>query len=308
VSSYSIIIASYNSADFLPATIGSCLRQTVPAAEIIVVDDGSTDGTASICAGFGRDIRYVRVENGGVSAARNHGAALADGEWLLFLDSDDLLLPTAAESLLAAARGGGAGAIYGMVIERAEPPRLSRLNGFPFCAGDPPIPAQRNFRRCAIITPGSAIVRRDLFGEVGGFVPGYEPMEDRDFWIKCGLLRPVAFCDTTVLDKTWRPGSAGSSHAKRIYRGLGAQRALPGWCAARGIDYSWIGPDAGLVRDALKDALHWHSHEILEPLLSECRASGYRGLWYYRALLRCRLLALRGIVPGAPAWLGRRTR
>ncbi len=299
----SIVIASYNSASFLPATIGSCLEQTHAVQEVIVIDDGSTDDTAAVCAQFADRIVHERVDNGGVSRARNIGAQRATADWLIFLDSDDILRPTAVADLLRSAQKESASVAYGMVLQRERPGTLPKLNGFDYCVGLPPIPAQRNFHRCAIITPGSAIVKKSLHSEVGGFVTGYEPMEDRDFWIKCGFLAPVAFCDTVVLDKTWREGSAGSNDAKRIYRSFWAQKYLRPWCAARGLDFSWAGSDADFAREALKDALYWRADSVLDPLREQCAAHGYRGLWYYRAQVREFLLRLRGRLPVEPAWV-----
>ncbi|HRJ71596.1 MAG TPA: glycosyltransferase family 2 protein [Terrimicrobiaceae bacterium] len=302
-SDVSIVIASYNSAEFLPATLESCLAQTMPAREVILVDDGSTDATGEVCARYRDRVRIHRVPNGGVSAARNTGAGMADGDWLLFLDSDDILLPTALASLTGTARRQPCGVAYGMVIQRLAPPKEPRLSGFNYCAGEPPVPARKNFRRSHIITPGSAIVKRSLHERTGGFVPGYEPMEDRDYWTKCGLLAAVAFCDTVVLDKTWRDGSAGTQDAKRIWRGLRAQRALRGWCAGQGLDFSWAGPDADLARFAVMEALHCRTDAILPALLAVSRACGYRGVWYYRALLRLARNAVSGSQPPPPAWL-----
>lgn len=302
VPSVSIVIASYNSAEYLPATLASCFAQTVPPKEIILIDDGSTDNTEEVCAPYTNRIRYVRLKNGGVSAARNHGAELATGDWIMFLDSDDLLLPNSLENLLNAAGKQNCGIVYGMVIQRLENPLEPRISGFAYCVGEPPLPAQRNFRRSAIITPGSALVKRSLHQQVGGFVPGYEPMEDRDLWTKCGLYEAIAFCDTVVLDKTWRAGSAGSQNAKRIYRGLQAQRDLRSWGASRKVDLSWIDPDTNLTRDALAEAIYWRTNDILPALLEQSRAVGYNGLWFYRAKLRLFFLALMGRKPTTPAW------
>ena len=89
----SAIIPAYNRADFLPETISTLLAQTSPPHEIIVVDDGSTDGTEAAVAGFGDAVRYRRIENSGAPVARNVGAAMATGDWLWFCDSDDLWRP-----------------------------------------------------------------------------------------------------------------------------------------------------------------------------------------------------------------------
>lgn len=274
--SVSIIIPAFNAEKFLGGAIRSCLGQTLPPAEIFVIDDGSTDGTSAVCEAFGRAVCYQRVENGGVSRARNIGARQASGAALVFLDADDRLLPHALEYLAKSLHDSDAGMAYGMVIERGEPPAHARLNGFAFAAGKPPLPAQRNFWRSAVITPGSAMVRRDLHEKVGGFVTGYEPLEDRDYWIKCGLLAPAAFCDTVVLDKTWQPSSHGSQHAKRIYRGQRAQRDLRIWCRERGLDDSWMPQDDEILRRALDETLWRREFSILKLLRRQASALGVR--------------------------------
>lgn len=93
----SVIIPTFNRAPLLPQAIDSVLRQTLADREIIVVDDGSTDDTAAVVAGYGSAVRYVRTEHGGVGHARNVGTLQARGRYLVFLDSDDLLYPYALE-------------------------------------------------------------------------------------------------------------------------------------------------------------------------------------------------------------------
>lgn len=304
----SIVIASYNSAAYLAATLASCLEQSVPAREVILIDDGSTDDTSTVIGPFLDRITYVPIPNGGVSAARNEGARRATGDWLLFLDSDDILLPTAIESLLKAATKTPAGVAYGMVLQHLEPPLEARLSGFNYCEGAPPFPAQKNLYRCAIITPGSAIVKASLHQKIGGFISGYEPLEDRDYWIKCGLFEPVAFHDGVVLDKTWRPFSAGSQDAKRVFRSLTMQRNLRAWCGERKIDFSWAPSDAGFAEHAVKEALYFRTDSILAPILAESRACGYTGLWYWRAKLQELILRLTGRLSAAPAWIHEKPR
>ena len=95
--SISVVIPCHNAAPFLRATIESILQQTRPATEVIVVDDGSTDDSAWIAASFGPPVRVIRQENRGESAARNRGIEAATGDWVAFLDADDLWLPTKLE-------------------------------------------------------------------------------------------------------------------------------------------------------------------------------------------------------------------
>lgn len=89
----SVIIPTYNRAGQVTAAVRSILGQTEPPAEIIVVDDGSTDGTEEALAPFMERIRYIRKPNGGASSARNLGVIMATGDWIAFLDSDDTWHP-----------------------------------------------------------------------------------------------------------------------------------------------------------------------------------------------------------------------
>lgn len=287
MTSLSIIIPAYNAAETLDATIRSALAIKQSAVEVIVVDDGSTDSTPSICDSFDGLIKCRVVENGGVSRARNLGAEMATGEWLLFLDSDDLLLPEGPEALILAAENAGAGLAYGMVHERQESPASPRITGMGYAEGGAPFPAIQNYGRCAIITPGSAIIRKDLHGRIGGFVSGYEPMEDRDYWIKAGLLESCAFANAVVLDKIWRPVSAGKMHEKRIWNGWRSRVALPEWCREHGVEWPEVLPrDAKtLLERAVNESMHYGCWGLIGRLLEECRRAKVRTLWTIRAAL-----------------------
>ena len=104
----SVVVPTYNRAEWIGATLRSVLSQSSQPHEIIVVDDGSADGTETVVGAFGARVRYVRQENAGVSAARNHGARLATGEYLAFADSDDLWHPRKLEVQLTALQTSGA--------------------------------------------------------------------------------------------------------------------------------------------------------------------------------------------------------
>src|SRR5919112_3168501 len=92
----SVIIPSYNHAHYLGEAIESVLSQSYRNFEIIVVDDGSTDNTSEVASHY-EEVRLVRQENRGLAGARNSGLAEAEGEYLVFLDADDRLLPRALE-------------------------------------------------------------------------------------------------------------------------------------------------------------------------------------------------------------------
>ena len=98
----SVIIPVYNVEKYLPACLDSVIRQSYTSLELILVDDGSSDRSLEICRSYAeRDdrIRVIRRDNGGASAARNTGLDHASGEYVSFVDSDDILFPDALEKL-----------------------------------------------------------------------------------------------------------------------------------------------------------------------------------------------------------------
>ncbi len=107
----SIIIPTYNRCDLLPQAVESCFSQVCDSCEIIIVDDGSTDGTVSVVEELlagdwkNRAVRYVCQANAGAAVARNHGLSLARGEYVQFLDSDDELLPGKLQKQVAELEG-----------------------------------------------------------------------------------------------------------------------------------------------------------------------------------------------------------
>lgn len=104
----SVIITNHNYARFLPSAIDSALRQDSDGVEVIVVDDGSTDDSRAVIAGYGRQIQAVLKPCGGQASAMNAGFAAARGQVIVFLDADDLLDPSAVRIASAALRGSGA--------------------------------------------------------------------------------------------------------------------------------------------------------------------------------------------------------
>lgn len=89
----SCVIPVFNGERFIGEAIESARRQTLPLHEIIIIDDGSEDGTADLVSSLGADIRYFRQDNRGASSARRHGASRASGDFIAFLDADDLWRP-----------------------------------------------------------------------------------------------------------------------------------------------------------------------------------------------------------------------
>jgi len=114
-----IAIPAFNSEEWLEECVRSALAQSHENREVLVIDDGSTDGTAEVARAFGDAIHFVSRENRGSNPTRNEMLALARGEWIQFLDADDFLLADKLKSNLAATRSvnAGADAVYGPVLE-----------------------------------------------------------------------------------------------------------------------------------------------------------------------------------------------
>ncbi len=121
----SVIMPVYNSEKYLPDAIESVLGQTFPDFELILVDDGSPDGSGEVCDAYAaRDarVRVIHRENGGISAARNTGIDAATGEYIAFIDNDDKYCPDLLEAAVGAAREEGADVVkFGYHVEETFP-------------------------------------------------------------------------------------------------------------------------------------------------------------------------------------------
>lgn len=184
---FSVIIPTYNRSELLRATLDSVFEQTFTDYEVIVVDDGSTDRTAQMVAGYGGKVRFLQQQNCGPGAARNLGAKHSKGEYLAFLDSDDLWFPWTLE-------------IYQKLIVRYQYPA--------FLAGKPlrfleekECHANVGSEPQAVSFPdylasgdqwrwwgaSSFVIRRDAFEAAGKFTNEWVNGEDADLALRLGL-------------------------------------------------------------------------------------------------------------------------
>ena len=212
----SVVMPAYRAEATIRRALDSDLGQTQPASEIIVVDDGSPDGQASLVqAVYGDRVRIIRQATGGAASARNAGLDRASGDYIAFLDADDYWEPDKlARQLAVFARHREVGLVAGAFFE--ERPGRGRDDepvrpGPPSWYGRPlRLRGAAAFRGATMIWTGTVLVRRDVLGSER-FTSGLEPAEDRDLWVRltsrCGLYLMLPPLATTVLV----PGSLSRS-------------------------------------------------------------------------------------------------
>ncbi len=188
--SASVIIASFNGEAFIRQAVESVLAQSLNALEIIVCDDGSSDGTVDVLRSFGERIRWIQQTNQGVSAARNRAAAEARGATLAFLDQDDLWEPHLLRCQLEALEEHPDwGLVYAdsWVIDRTGAVRGRRGEHLRFAEG-------RIFRallRGNFIPIETLVMRSSLFRELGGFRADLRFLEDFDLCLRASRTQVV---------------------------------------------------------------------------------------------------------------------
>lgn len=195
---FSVIIPLYNKAPYVRKTVESVLRQTFDDYELVIIDNGSNDGSSEIVASFTDPrIRIVRLEeNVGVSNARNKGVELSTAPYITFLDADDWWEPTFLEEMAGLSeRHPGAG-IYGTkyYIVKNGKKRVA-----PIGVDEDFLEGEINYCRvyaktlCMPLTSITVSMPRAVFDEMEGFKPHLKLGEDFDLWIRIALKRKVVF-------------------------------------------------------------------------------------------------------------------
>ena len=185
----SVVIPCYNQARYLADAIRSVGEQTHQPIEYIVVDDGSTDRTSEVAAGLGAHV--IRQVNAGVSAARNAGLSAARGEFVVFLDADDVLLSAAlARGARALVREPAAAA----VVSRCE---VMDEDGTPIAVRHQDVEPSNLYRGWLssnfVWTPGAAMFRRADLAELGGFCTDYGPAADYALYLRLARYGCIAY-------------------------------------------------------------------------------------------------------------------
>lgn len=247
----SVVVPAYNYAHYLPEALDSVRAQTWSNWECVVVDDGSTDDTPVVCARYAAldpRFRVIRKKNAGLSAARNTGIEAAQGEWVSFLDADDIWCPGLLAQVVEIIRRGEVRlGLVGVAASQLLPDGQ---------VVSPPAVADREMTCADIVlrnrfTSSSIAIRRAVFGEVGGFDETLRSSEDRDMWIRIAAHYRVWWCGTPGAYIRDTPGSMSKNAGRMkvamltVQRRARTARVLPSappwfWWQARSYVYRQI--------------------------------------------------------------------
>ena len=263
----SVIIPCYNQGRFLADAIESALRQTYSAPEIIVVDDGSSDDAVAVAARY-PSVRCVRQENGGAPSARNRGLDASRGEFVVFLEADDRLLPHAVadgvESLCAHPNWAFVTGHVTVIDQQGSPagtPAQSHADGDQFLA---------LLRSNYIWTPGAVLYRRSALDAVGGFDPAALGSADYDLNIRIASRSPIGCHHRVVLEYRQHGANMSADVAFMLRSALRvrmAQRArVAGNPRAR---EAW--------RSGIEIVKEDYGRRLAQQVRSDLRAAGRRG-------------------------------
>ena len=215
-----VVITTYNHAHFLPYALDSILAQSVAAAQIVVIDDGSQDDCTEVVARF-QDVQYIRQDNAGLAAARNAGLRHATCELVIFLDADDVLGEFAVESGLECfAAHPDAGFVYGayrLVDEHLRPissPQFRPLRSSAF---------HDLLHENLIGMHGTVLYDRDKLIECGGFDETLVRCEDYDAYFRVARQYPVACHPGVVADYRIHGGNMSSDPVEMLEWALKVQ-------------------------------------------------------------------------------------
>lgn len=269
----SVVIASYNMGKYLPTAVQSVLNQTYPNLEINVVDDGSTDNTQEVMRQFSENprVRYYRQMNGGQAKAKNKGVTEAKGNFIAFLDADDLWTPEKLEKQLplfdASKRIGVVYTSFQCVDEKGTPlptPKRPHYTG-------------RISSRLLIenfVTGMSSIVKKECFDAVGLFDESLPMGIDYDLWLRISTKYEFEFLDeATYLYRQW-PGQMSHNHDIRYE------------CALK-IMNRFLNENPGLLDPKTVNEAWAHTYVSRGNSLKAFNKNKIEALKYYLSALRC---------------------
>jgi glycosyltransferase involved in cell wall biosynthesis len=220
----SVVIPTYNSSLYLADALESVVGQTYKEFEIIVVDDGSTDDTEEVVRGFPFPIIYLKVSNGGPAKARNIGMINSQGEFVSFLDADDLWLPRKLEKQIKAFEADPA-----LMMVFTEDLFLQKDKSFkkPFSKkkrlmrGD----VVKNIFLFSYVGTPTVMIRRSIFKEVGYFEENMLIAEDDNLWLRIASKYKISLLDEVLVHIRLTDGSLSRTKGN-IFSGVQEHIAL----------------------------------------------------------------------------------
>ncbi|WP_245180502.1 glycosyltransferase family 2 protein [Haloarcula amylovorans] len=271
----SVVIPAYNREALIGRAIDSALAQTVDAIEVLVVDDGSADGTERVVTGFDDSrVRYLAHEtNRGVSAARNTGVEAASGEYVAFLDSDDEWLPRKLDRQLALldSRGEGWVGAYCDVVtaDRSTAGRLAAAVSESVFRSKAPREGGRELAESLLsmqvfMGPGSTLLaKRDALRGTGGFDEGLSIYEDWDLVLRLLAAGRVAYVDEALAVTHFTGDAPAEAYVGNDERYLDRNADLVAEVERRGVAVRHI-HRMGLVGHFLTEGRFLEAREFLD--------------------------------------------
>jgi hypothetical protein len=307
----SVLIPCRNGAAYIAETLASALDQTLPPLEVIVVDDGSTDGSQDIVAGYGDRVMLLSNPGRGASAARNHAAAAAKGEFFQFLDADDLLEPGAIEARVAALQQTGADVAVSdwcRITQQTGMWRISRTESGKLPSAD--IPADVQILRGFWAPPAAILYRRAVCERIGAWRESLPVIQDARFLLDAarvgGRLVHVAHLgaryrqhasgslSTSDSPRFWRDVLRNTREVEELWRADG--RHAPVYCDALAGTYDLcaraaLSLDQRLFTEALEDLSRFGSYAPSRRVRAARLLNGLLGYRLTRAVLHSAVAA-----------------
>jgi glycosyltransferase involved in cell wall biosynthesis len=285
IASFSIIITSHNQANFIRDAVDSAVAQLHAPKEIIVVDDASSDGSQSILEDYGNTVRLIKLQNNvGAGSARNVGVEAAHGDFLVFLDGDDVLLPWALDAYRRILDSERAQIILSTMLwfEREAPKLSERMPEHVYAvAYETLLEKDRPYRASA----SALVINRDAFTKVQGWTNDAFPMDDLDALIKLfhsgrtvQVLAPPMVCYRIHPANSIHQVATCAAALRRIMK-KEKRGGYPGGHMNRGRRYAFLGgPALFWMRKAYKNGLYREALRLLASGWPMIFAAGLRKL------------------------------
>ena len=281
----SVVIPLYNAEDVIGETVETVRRQTWRDYEIIVVDDGSTDGSGEVVRRYA-DVRYLAQPNGGVASARNRGIREARGEYVALLDHDDLWHERKLERQVTVLQQRSE--VVMVITDVGQMDRTGRVLDKRGLGYDPADRFARLFVRGYVPTPSAALIRRHILRAVGGFDERFRSagLDDHELWTRIatqGEIHNVPEVLTWHRHRTAKPPEVALAHRSLLWRVL----------------LERCGEDPEKRRYLLREQAAYFNdagkHLMAQGRITEARVYLARGLWLSITSARSPLLTWRGL-------------